>query len=742
MSRKNKIIISVTGIILVLVTLIGLTYAYYLTRINGNTNDKSVIVSLANLELTYSDGNGLIEATNIVPGEVIATKTFSVENTGDKKVINYTVYLDDVINTFTNKSDVKLTLTCTSSKGNKCTGTEITYPSTDTLLSINDIEVDEKHNYELKVEFIETNTDQSIDMNKELSGNIIIRDLKGTGSEITNTKGTNSVSVDNAKLLSNYRIYGNSVQETRSGKNLIPYPYASQTTTTNGVTFTVNDDGTIKVNGTATAVTYFTLKNKIKLDKKIYMLSGGVSDTALLDMSVRDSSNRQVADFMASNQEIKCDLTNVNYDYVNLLLVIRKDATLNNVVFKPQLEEGSTRTDYEAYGATPSPEIPSEIKSVGDLVTDTNDTNYGKYKIEINTLSIPKEYQEVEYIESTGTQYIDTEYVLKSSSVVEIEVSLKQSIPKADGALFGSRASDYGNQNVLWFNNIMDVNTATFQASIGSDTYTNNTLNFNRFYRVKFGFKELYLDDNKINTFKNNFYENDVSLILFGIKTGETVDSRRFYGKVKSFKITTDGDVVRNFIPCYRKSDNVIGFYDVIGNKFYTNKGTSNFLKGENIGHNTYNIYLDEPLRKIGNYSDYIDFKSGKVVRNIAQKIFTKDNNWIIQSTNNFYVSDPIEDAKKELVLCNYQKSTAVSLSNENAYISGTKKLNFQTYKINHTVDDLKNWLSDKELIINYILENKKEESISLPNIDLSKTKYINILSDTNPSSIELDYVK
>ena len=39
MSRKNKIIISVTGIILVLVTLIGLTYAYYLTRINGNIND-------------------------------------------------------------------------------------------------------------------------------------------------------------------------------------------------------------------------------------------------------------------------------------------------------------------------------------------------------------------------------------------------------------------------------------------------------------------------------------------------------------------------------------------------------------------------------------------------------------------------------------------------------------------------------------------------------------------------------
>jgi len=30
-----------------------------------------------------------------------------------------------------------------------------------------------------------------------------------------------------------------------------------------------------------------------------------------------------------------------------------------------------------------------------------------------------------------------------------------------------------------------------------------------------------------------------------------------------------------------------------------------------------YNIYLDEPLRKIGNYVDYIDFANSKVVRNV-----------------------------------------------------------------------------------------------------------------------------
>ena len=51
MNRRQKIIVSVTGIFIVLLILVGLTYAYFLTRITGNTNDKSISVTTANLEL-------------------------------------------------------------------------------------------------------------------------------------------------------------------------------------------------------------------------------------------------------------------------------------------------------------------------------------------------------------------------------------------------------------------------------------------------------------------------------------------------------------------------------------------------------------------------------------------------------------------------------------------------------------------------------------------------------------------
>ena len=65
MSKKAKIIVSISGIVLVMLILVGLTYAYFLTRIQGNTNSKSISVTTADLKLVYNDGSdGVIGGEN------------------------------------------------------------------------------------------------------------------------------------------------------------------------------------------------------------------------------------------------------------------------------------------------------------------------------------------------------------------------------------------------------------------------------------------------------------------------------------------------------------------------------------------------------------------------------------------------------------------------------------------------------------------------------------------------------
>lgn len=55
MNKRQKITISIVGITIVLLALLGLTYAYFLTRIQGTTNDKSISVTIAELKLVYVD---------------------------------------------------------------------------------------------------------------------------------------------------------------------------------------------------------------------------------------------------------------------------------------------------------------------------------------------------------------------------------------------------------------------------------------------------------------------------------------------------------------------------------------------------------------------------------------------------------------------------------------------------------------------------------------------------------------
>ena len=53
---------------------------------------------------------------------------------------------------------------------------------------------------------------------------------------------------------------------------------------------------------------------------------------------------------------------------------------------------------------------------------------------------------------------------------------------------------------------------------------------------------------------------------------------------VKSFKYwDKDDNLLRDMIPCYRKSDNVIGMFDKVSQTFFTNAGTGTFTKGNNV---------------------------------------------------------------------------------------------------------------------------------------------------------------
>lgn len=135
-----------------------------------------------------------------------------------------------------------------------------------------------------------------------------------------------------------------------NSRNLIPFPYFSNTITNNGVTYTVNANGSIKISGTANADNnsiFFIRSNTLPLTLKQgeqYTLSGHIEGSGVT-FSMQDSSFKQT--ISVTNTTTSKSFTTLYSNYY-MWIVVLKGTPVDTVVY-PQLEMGNKVTDYVPY---------------------------------------------------------------------------------------------------------------------------------------------------------------------------------------------------------------------------------------------------------------------------------------------------------------------------------------------------------------------------------------------------------
>lgn len=133
----------------------------------------------------------------------------------------------------------------------------------------------------------------------------------------------------------------NSVVTIR-GKNLIPFPYTDTTVTKNGITFTVNDDGSIRVSGTATNVSVFTVFQGSLPLNGVFTLSGVTNN-----VSPSTHYMQPYVDGIFKDAQINGGRTyEINGNLTQISLYVKNGETVNCTIY-PQLEFGDHATDYE-----------------------------------------------------------------------------------------------------------------------------------------------------------------------------------------------------------------------------------------------------------------------------------------------------------------------------------------------------------------------------------------------------------
>lgn len=240
---------------------------------------------------------------------------------------------------------------------------------------------------------------------------------------------------------------------------------------------------------------------------------------------------------------------------------------------------------------------------------------------------LPAGYTELEYIQSTGTQWIDTEFKPNNNTRVVMDSEFMKT-PSGNTALFGARtAANSKNYAMLFI-------PPNFRADYNS-TYTQTWSVSAEIRRIYDKNKETTTIDGEAKSYSNAKFQADYNLALLAINAAGAI---QWFASMRLFscEIYDNGTLIRSFIPC-KNAAGAVGLYDLIGQKFYGNAGTGSFTAGPEIipnppdtptqlqnviavalqwnasvGAETYNVYRDGA--KIGSTggTQYVDLTAGE----------------------------------------------------------------------------------------------------------------------------------
>lgn len=193
----------------------------------------------------------------------------------------------------------------------------------------------------------------------------------------------------------------------------------------------------------------------------------------------------------------------------------------------------------------------------------------------LTSVSLPSGYRRLNYIKSTGTQYIDTNFTPTYSSHVVMDVECTKTVSSFT-AFFGFRNAASPTDSQAFNAAVTNATTlrsdyyGTNKTATVSTILARTTIDKNRNIMTGYGVTIT-------NTGSTNVSSG--SLILLAMRTVASGISYGITANLYSCQIYDNDVLVRDFVPC-ENSVGEIGLYDVVNNQFYGNSGTGTFGNG------------------------------------------------------------------------------------------------------------------------------------------------------------------
>ena len=186
-------------------------------------------------------------------------------------------------------------------------------------------------------------------------------------------------------------------------------------------------------------------------------------------------------------------------------------------------------------------------------------------------MSLPSGYKRLEYIESSGTQYIDEGFKPNQDTRVVCDVDWAPTSPAS--WLFGCRTSNtVETYNFLTYPNKYrsDYNATTSGAETSSTPSGRFIIDKDK--------NITKIDGVVVNTLTYASFQCKYNMYLFATNHAGSVAGNTS-AKLHSRQVYDNGTLVRDYIPCQTTSGE-IGLWDDVNSVFYDNAGTGTFTAG------------------------------------------------------------------------------------------------------------------------------------------------------------------
>nr|MBQ0091000.1 InlB B-repeat-containing protein [Candidatus Enterousia merdequi] len=179
-------------------------------------------------------------------------------------------------------------------------------------------------------------------------------------------------------------------------------------------------------------------------------------------------------------------------------------------------------------------------------------------------------YYKLEYIESTGTQWIDTGYYANNTTVF----TLRANKASCSGYVNGTS----GNQNAFY---VCGGQWAWYSYRDYKYAIDTNSINVFIIKNKQFFINDVLIDQQ--TSAVPSIWRSPYTFVLFGLKRNATTVSS-YPLKIYGASFAEGNTLVHNFIPAQRMFDGAVGLYDTVTQQFFGNSGTGEFIAGPSVG--------------------------------------------------------------------------------------------------------------------------------------------------------------